>query len=146
MLPKLKISRSASHQKLQAMTSNIATSLPILTIKKDNYLKKNRKTVARILKPEKLEVEERSVETLRNDLLQLKKQSPIKKNCTPKFKIISKSRLHNKYNSGKLQIKSQFFKMKEEEKKKVEIKSKKPEMIPVKNLTVKSGDNGPAIR
>ena len=51
ILPKVKLTRSASHQKLQAMTKNTATSLPILTIKKDNYLKKNRKTVARIHKP-----------------------------------------------------------------------------------------------
>ena len=103
------------------MTKNTATSLPILTIKNDNYLKKNRKTVARIQKPSiEKEIEERSVDTLRNDLLQLKKPSPVRKNSTPKFKIISKTRLA-KYNSGKFQVKSQFFKVKEEEKKQIDL-------------------------
>ena len=128
------------------MTKNTATSLPILTIKNDNYLKKNRKTVARIQKPSiEKEIEERSVDTLRNDLLQLKKPSPVRKNSTPKFKIISKTRLA-KYNSGKFQVKSQFFKVKEEEKKQVDLKSTKPAMIPIKNMTVKSDDHEPIIQ
>ena len=129
------------------MTKN-ATSLPLLTLKKDNYLKKNRKTVARILGEKEEEEEQRSVQTLRSDLLELKKPPTVKKNSPPKFKIIGKTRLASKgrnsitlqkYNSGKIQIKSKFFKVKEEEKQKVDQKSMKPEMIPVKSKVVKRG-------